>query len=65
MVTERNPPDNATDKTPAQAYEEWYSEQIRLGLADIDAGLVFSHEEVLKRGSEQLARLKQKYAKAA
>ena len=65
MTTEKKPAGNVPEITPAQAYEEWYDEQIRLGLEDIEAGRVFSHEEVLKRGNEQIARLKHKYAKAA
>jgi len=27
-------------------YEAWYDEQVRLGLEDIEAGQVVSHEEV-------------------
>lgn len=50
---------------PAQTYDEWYDEQIRLGLEDIEAGRVVSHEEVVRRGDAQLRRLEKKHAKAA
>ena len=49
----------------ADAYEAWYDEQVRLGLADIDAGRVVAHEEVVKRGEALLRRLERKHAKAA
>lgn len=47
------------------AYEAWYDEQVRLGLEDIEAGRVVSHEDVVKHAREQMARLKRKHAKAA
>jgi predicted transcriptional regulator len=49
------------EKTPAQRYEEWYDEQIRLGIEDIEAGRVISHEEVMKHSDAHLAELKKKY----
>ncbi len=49
------------EKTPAQRYEEWYDEQIRLGIEDIEAGRVISHEEFMKRSDAHLAELKKKY----
>ena len=49
------------EKTPAEKYEEWFDEQIRLGIEDIEAGRVISHEEALKRSNAHLAELKKKY----
>lgn len=49
------------EKTPAERYDEWYDEQIRLGIEDIEAGRVVSHEEVMKRSNAHLAELKKKY----
>lgn len=46
-------------------YEAWYDAQVRLGLEDIEAGRLLSHEEVVKRGQEQIARLKRQHVKAA
>lgn len=37
-------------------YDAWYDAQVRLGLEDIEAGRILSHEEVVKRGREQIAR---------
>jgi len=47
------------------AYDAWYDEQVRLGLEDIEAGRVLSHEEVVKHAREQMVRLKKRYAQAA
>lgn len=46
-------------------YDAWYDEQIRLGLEDIDAGRLVSHEEVMKSSQRRLAELERKYAKKA
>lgn len=52
-------------KPEKQTYEQWRDEQIKLGLADLDAGRVVSHEDVMKRGKALIERLKRKHAKAA
>ena len=54
-----------TVKPEKVTYEQWKDEQIKLGLADLEAGRVLSHEEVMRRSEAQLRRLKKKYAKAA
>lgn len=46
-------------------YEAWKDEQIRLGIEDIEAGRVYSHEEVMKRSQARLKKLHKKHAKAA
>ena len=35
-------------QTPSKPdeYREWFDKEVELGLADIDAGLIVSHEEV-------------------
>jgi predicted transcriptional regulator len=38
-------------------YDAWFDEQVRLGLEDIDAGRVISHEEVIRHSEAQLKRL--------
>jgi len=60
-ATAKKPEPKPQEKTPAQRYEEWYDEQIRLGIEDIEAGRVISHEEVMKRSNAHLAELKKKY----
>lgn len=60
-ATAKKPASKAQEKTPAQRYEEWYDEQIRLGIEDIEAGRIISHEEVIKRSDAHLAELKKKY----
>ena len=45
------------EKTPEEqlaAYEAWYDEQVRLGLEDIEAGRVLSHEEVARKSEALL-----------
>lgn len=57
---------NATAKpkpTPAQAYDAWYDEQVRLGLEDIEAGRVYSHEEVERRTDALMRKLEKKHAR--
>ena len=44
------------------AYEAWYDEQVRLGLEDIEAGRVSSHEEVVKKLDRHMKSLEKKYA---
>ena len=55
--------------TPAQpekqTYEQWKDEQIKLGLADLDAGRVISHEKFMRLSDEHLKRLRKKHAQAA
>lgn len=51
----------AQEKAPAERYDEWFDEQIRIGIEDIEAGRVISHEEVRKRSNAHLAELKKKY----
>ncbi|MCC7310072.1 MAG: hypothetical protein IT510_02365 [Sulfuritalea sp.] len=52
-------------KPEKQTYEQWKDEQVKLGLADLDAGRVLSHEEVMRRSEARLRRLEKKHAKAA
>lgn len=44
-------------------YEEWFRAEVQKGIDDLDAGRVFTHEEVLERSArrreELLARSKQ------
>lgn len=54
-----------TVKPEKVTYEQWKDEQIKLGLADLDAGRVVSHADVVKRGKALVERLKRKHAKAA
>jgi len=59
---------NATAKpklTPAQAYDAWYDEQVRLGLDDLDAGRVVSHEDVVKKSAALLQQLERKHGNKA
>jgi predicted transcriptional regulator len=60
-ATAKMPSSKAQKKTPVQRYEEWYDEQVRLGIEDIEAGRVISHDEVIKRSDAHLAELKKKY----
>lgn len=39
-------------------YEAWYDEQVRLGLEDIGAGRVVSHQEVVEHTAKLLDRLR-------
>ena len=52
--------------TPQQKadYEAWYDEQIRLGLEDIEAGRVYSHEEVKQHVNALFAQLAEEDAQA-
>jgi predicted transcriptional regulator len=59
---------NATAKKPdprREAYEAWYDEQVRLGLEDIEAGRVVSHESVVKKSAALLKQLEKKHGKKA
>lgn len=38
-------------------YEAWYAEQVRLGIEDLDAGRVVSHEEAKKHMERFRAKL--------
>lgn len=58
-------PTKPARKPAAQPYEQWKDEQIQLGLDDLDAGRVLSHEEVMRRSEAHLRRLEKKHAKAA
>jgi predicted transcriptional regulator len=46
-------------------YEAWYEVQVRLGLEDIEAGRIVSHDEVAKRSAELLGELRKKHAPKA
>ncbi len=52
-------------QTPAQAYEAWYDEQVRLGLEDIEAGRVFTSEEVERHTDKLFKKLERKYGHKA
>lgn len=52
-------------QTPAQAYDAWYDEQVRLGLEDIEAGRIVSHEEFIKNMAEHMKKLAKKHAQKA
>lgn len=52
-------------KPGKQTYEQWKDEQIKLGLADLDAGRVISHEQFMRLSDENLRRLRKKHAQAA
>ncbi len=54
-----------TAKPEKVTYEQWKDEQIRRGLADLEAGRVLSHEEVMRRSEAQLRRLEKKNTRAA
>lgn len=56
-----------TPKLPPeqQTYENWYDEQIRLGLEDIKAGRVVSHEDFLKNLAAHMKRLEKKHDRKA
>ena len=59
-VTARKP------ATPVrQTFEQWKDEQIQLGLDDLAAGRVLSHEEFMRQSDAHLKRLARKYGKAA
>lgn len=47
------------------AYDAWYDEQVRLGLEDIGAGRVLSHEEVERRTDALMKRLEKKHGQKA
>lgn len=51
--------------TPAEAYETWFDDQVRLGLEDIEAGRVVSHESVVKKSAALLKQLEKKHGKKA
>lgn len=58
----------AKPKTVAELraeYEAWYDEQVRLGLEDIEAGRVVSHEAVLRKSAELLGELEKKHGRKA
>ncbi len=51
--------------TPAQAYDAWYDEQVRLGLEDIDAGRVVSHEQYRQTMADFMKKLAKKHGRKA
>lgn len=56
----------AADKARKLAeYDAWYAEQIQLGLDDIEAGRVVSHEDVMAASKKRLASLEKKHGKKA
>jgi predicted transcriptional regulator len=57
-----NPRPEKTREQQLAAYEAWYDEQVRLGLEDIEAGRVLSHEEVVKKLDRHMKLLEKKYA---
>lgn len=52
-------------QTPAEAYEAWYDEQIRLGLEDIEAGRVVTDEEAERHTDRLFKKLERKYGHKA
>jgi predicted transcriptional regulator len=48
-----------------QAYENWYDQQVRLGLEDIEAGRVVTHEDFLKNLAAHMKRLEKKHGDKA
>ena len=60
-----NPNREKTREEQLAAYDAWYDEQIRLGLEDLEAGRVLSHEEVVKKSDALLKQLEKKYAREA
>ncbi len=55
-------------KTPEEkrlAHEAWYDEQVRLGLEDIEAGRLVSHDEALIHMERTLAELEKQHAHKA
>jgi predicted transcriptional regulator len=59
----------ATTRKSAKAehsdYDRWKTDQIKLGLDDIDAGRVMTHAEFMKQSDAHLKRLARKHAKVA
>lgn len=60
-----NPNREKTREEQLAAYDAWYDEQIRLGLEDLEAGRVLSHEEVVRRMDRHMAELEKKYGEKA
>lgn len=63
-------PANNTGRTAEKSrklaeYEAWYTEQIQMGIDDLDAGRSISHEEVVARSKKRLAALEKKHGKTA
>ncbi len=52
-------------KPEAQTYAQWKEQQIQLGLDDLDAGRVISHEEFTRRSNARLKRLIKKHGATA
>lgn len=51
--------------TPAEAYEAWYDEQVRLGLEDIEAGRVLTNEEVERHTDRLFKKFERKHGHKA
>jgi len=51
--------------TPAETYDAWYDDQVRLGLEDIEAGRVVSHDDVVMKSAALLKQLKKKHGHQA
>lgn len=59
---------NATTKKPdprREAYEDWYDEQVRLGLEDIEAGRVMTDAEVELHTDRLFKKLEKKHGRKA
>jgi len=59
---------NATAEKPdprRAAYDAWYDEQVRLGLADIEAGNLLSHERFKREMADHLKKLSRKHGRKA
>jgi hypothetical protein len=65
MICAPSDPAESAMKTTAKSklaeqraqYDAWYDKQVRLGLEDIEAGRIVSHDEVVKRSAELLLQL--------
>ena len=51
--------------TPAETYDAWYDEQVRLGLEDIEAGRVVSAEEAERHMKAHIKKLARKHGSKA
>ncbi|MBI5331801.1 MAG: hypothetical protein HZB71_14460 [Betaproteobacteria bacterium] len=52
----------AAKPTPQQAaYDAWHDEQVRLGLEDIEAGNVISHEDAIRQMDAFMKKLEKKH----
>lgn len=66
MPTATTTPDASAEKSRKLAeYDAWYDEQIRLGIADADAGKVVSSEDAEAHMEAYIARKTRKHGRQA